>query len=60
MANQSGTLSFKDISHSGKTLTIDPNYASIVSMYDPFTMYSVSSLYNDFSVSQITNGSLYI
>lgn len=60
LQNSSGTLSFRDMNLSGTVLTIDPQYATIVSMYDLFTTYTIRSLNWDFSISQITNGSLYI
>lgn len=44
LQNSPGTLSFRDMNLSGTVLTIDPQYATIVSMYDLFTTYTIRSL----------------
>lgn len=60
MGNQSGELSFGDITLSWTALTIDPQFPSIISLYDPFTIYSIQSIYEDFTITQVTNGSLFV
>lgn len=57
---QSGALSYSQLSLSWRVLTIDPKYSSIISLYDPFATYTINSVYNDFSIAQITNGSFFI
>jgi hypothetical protein len=60
LSNKSGSLDFDDFVFSGATLTVNPEYPTVFSLYDPFTVYSVASLYRDFLVTQVTNGSFYI
>lgn len=58
--DSSWSLSFENMRLSGATLTIDSQYTSIVSLYDPFTIYTIESAYGDFSITQVTNGSFYV
>lgn len=60
MPNQSWFISFRDIVLSGSRLIIDPQYAAIVSLYDPFSQYTIDSVYGDFSIAQVTNGSYFV
>lgn len=45
---------------SGNTIIPLKEYSTIVSLYDPFTLYNYKSLQNDYMIRQITNGSFYI
>jgi hypothetical protein len=60
LSNQSGAVDFTAFSFSGTRLTFDPLYPTVFSLYDPFTSYTVSSLHQDFLLTQITNGSFYV
>lgn len=60
MSNQSGSLDFQAFSFSGTSLTFDPQYPTVFSLYDPFVVYSVASTYRDFLITQVTNGSFYV
>lgn len=60
LSNSSWSLSFDSVSLSGQILQIDPRYSSIISLYDPFSVYTINSKNNDFSLVQVTNGSFYV
>lgn len=60
LADQGGILDFDHYSLSGKTLSFDPRYPAVFSLYDPFTLYSLASINNDFALTEITNGSFYV
>ena len=36
------------------------DYPAIISLYDPFTLYNMKSVENDYLIHQITNGSFYV
>ncbi len=45
---------------SGNTIIPLKEYPAIISLYDPFMLYNVSSVNKDYMIRQITNGSFYI
>ncbi len=45
---------------SGHEVSLTQENPIILSLYDPFSTYTVHSPKGDFSINQITNGSLYI
>jgi hypothetical protein len=45
---------------SGNTIIPKKDYPAIISLYDPFTLYNMKSVQNDYMIRQITNGSFYI
>ena len=60
LTDSSGSLDFQDFSLSWKTLTFHPKYPTVFSLYDPFSIYKVSSGMGDFDITQVTNWSFYV
>ncbi len=45
---------------SGNTLIPKKDYPSIISLYDPFTLYNLRSAAGDYVIREVTNGSFYL
>jgi hypothetical protein len=54
-----GVLTQDVLSVSGQVLRFSANSPALVSLYDPFSNYTITTDDNTFSIEQITNGSFY-
>ncbi len=58
--SESRNLETNLLTLSGNTITPLKDYPTIISLYDPFMLYNMRSVNEDYMIRQITNGSFYI